>query len=104
MTFMVMFICPPQSLNVPIGVTEPRSTSEAIVNLEYTKWIKHDSLTLCWIDSTLSKTILSRTYGLFAARDVWLRLERLHLIQISISSITTSTTNLISEEGNNDRH
>ncbi|KAF8398674.1 hypothetical protein HHK36_014529 [Tetracentron sinense] len=51
------------------------------INLEYERWMEQDSLVLLWINATLTPTVLQRVIGLQSSREVWLRLERLHLIQ-----------------------
>lgn len=50
------------------------------LNPQYDVWMEQDSLVLLWIIATLIPAILQRVVGLQTSREVWLRLERLHLI------------------------
>lgn len=51
------------------------------INPAYDLWIEQDSLVLLWINATLTVPVLQRVVGLQSAREVWQRLEKLHLIQ-----------------------
>lgn len=54
--------------------------SEGKITLErypqYFLWIQHDQNVLCWINATLSASVLAHVVSLKTSRDIWLALER----------------------------
>lgn len=90
-------ICPPKHL-CEDDDGESSSKAALTVNPEYTKWVKQDSLILCWINSTLSETIVE---------NLWLTYIQRCLAEdgtspphsISVTPSATPATNPIHEEG-----
>ena len=46
------------------------------INSQYFLWIQKDQNVLCWINVTLSASVLAHVVGLKTSIDVWLALER----------------------------
>lgn len=45
-------------------------------NPKFLHWVQQDQNVLCWINATLSESILAHVVGLSSAQDVWVALER----------------------------
>lgn len=76
-------VCPPEYL------LDLEGNPSKEPNPKYSEWVQHDQNVLCWINATLSESVLAHVVGLSSARAVWAALEkrfaslsRSHIIQL----------------------
>eukprot|EP00268_Persea_americana_P030078 TRINITY_DN29121_c0_g1_i1.p1 TRINITY_DN29121_c0_g1~~TRINITY_DN29121_c0_g1_i1.p1 ORF type:complete len:179 (+),score=29.74 TRINITY_DN29121_c0_g1_i1:418-954(+) len=62
-------------------------------NPKFVEWIQQDQNVLCWINATLTETVLAHVVGLSSAQAVWTALEK-HFASISRSHIIQLKTQL----------
>ncbi|KAF8397444.1 hypothetical protein HHK36_016361 [Tetracentron sinense] len=67
--------------DIEIGPLDPMNKPTSNIDPAYETWHERDSLVLLWINASLHASVLQRVIGLQTSREVWQRLERLHLMQ-----------------------